>query len=134
MDININEIKRLLSAGERSAISISTFEKIIELLEQKTQLSIEQSRELIILRQELLAKEQECEEWRHDFARTIDLIDNFRITKEDLQHKCKEYEKAFDSIKEIVNEPCVMEEDCEHCSNDCEHRDILNIIKRAEEQ
>ena len=54
----IQEVKHLLSIGQRASISTKTFEEIIELLEHKTQLSIKQSKELIRLRKELQKNEQ----------------------------------------------------------------------------
>ena len=43
------------------------------------------------------------------------------------------YRNAFNEIEKIVNEPCVADaqEDCKHCDNWCEHKDILDIINKA---
>lgn len=55
------------------------------------------------------------------FNRKLELID-----------KPSRYRKALEEIEEIVKEPCVdAQEDCKHCDNWCEHKDILEIINKA---
>lgn len=52
---------------------------------------------------------------------------------EDLEAKCNYLKICIDKIEDIVNEPCVAEEDCKHCFNNCEHKDILNMIAKTQE-
>ena len=50
-------------------------------------------------------------------------------------NKLLDYKEALESIKGIVSEPCnIAEKTCKECKSNCEHKDILNIIKRIEEQ
>ncbi len=43
------------------------------------------------------------------------------------------YKQALDEIEEIANEPCIADtqEDCKSCDGNCEHKDILGIIRKA---
>lgn len=47
--------------------------------------------------------------------------------------ECEKCIKALEEIEKIVNEPCIVDaqEDCKHCDNWCEHKDILDIINKA---
>lgn len=59
--------------------------------------------------------------------------DEFREMSEKLKSENDRYRKALEEIEKIVNEPCVADaqEDCKHCDNWCEHKDILDIINKA---
>ena len=58
---------------------------------------------------------------------------NLVVQAIELNEKYEKLKKALEEIEEIVNEPCVgdAQEDCKHCDNWCEHKDILDIINKA---
>lgn len=58
---------------------------------------------------------------------------NLVVQAIELNEKYEKLKKALEKIEEIVNEPCVgdAQEDCKHCDNWCEHKDILNIINKV---
>lgn len=60
-------------------------------------------------------------------------IQNLIQEVEDLEAKCNYLKICIDKIEDIVNEPCVAEEDCKHCFSNCEHKDILNMIAKTQE-
>lgn len=140
-----------------------------ELLEQKTQLSIKQSKELIRLRKELQENQKKNRKLLQENDELKVLIKHWRETSmsdsqeveilseiiEEIRKKFQidyiideqtgkryyrsnkllDYKEALESIKEIVSEPCnIAEKTCKACKSNCEHKDILNIIKRVEEQ
>lgn len=139
------------------------------MLEQKTQLSIKQSKELIRLRKELQENQkknrkllQENDElkvlikhWRETSMSDSQEVENLSEIIEEIRKKFQidyiideqtgkryyrsnkllDYKEALESINEIVSEPCnIAEKTCKECKSNCEHKDILNIIKRVEEQ
>lgn len=85
-------------------------------------------------------------------SKDITDADDFERIFEDIEQTYSEYEelrkenvnldreneilyKALKEIEGIVSEPCnIAEKTCKECKSNCEHRYILNIIKRAEEQ
>ena len=58
---------------------------------------------------------------------------NLVVQAMELNEKYEKLKKALEEIEEIVNEPCVgdAQEDCKHCDNWCEHKDILDIINKV---
>ena len=69
---------------------------------------------------------QECEALKSESFTREELI---TLQEKDIVRYCK----ALEEIEKIVNEPCVADaqEDCKHCDNWCEHKDILDIINKA---
>ena len=85
-------------------------------------------------------------------SKDITDADDFERIFEDIEQTYSEYEelrkenvnldreneilyKALKEIEGIVSEPCnIAEKTCKECKSNCEHKDILNIIKMAEEQ
>lgn len=41
------------------------------------------------------------------------------------------YKQALEDIREIVNEPCIEDEDCETCDTNCMCKEILYIINEV---
>lgn len=65
-------------------------------------------------------------------------IQNLIQEVEDLEAKCGKIDhlrNCLDEIEGIVNEPCdINENSCKKCDSNCEHKDILNIIAKAQEK
>ena len=53
--------------------------------------------------------------------------------KDKWREEAERLRNTLDKIEDIVNEPCVAEEDCKHCLSNCEHKDILNMIAKTQE-
>lgn len=56
-------------------------------------------------------------------------IDNYKITWE--IDKCNKYKQALEEVREIANEPCIDDEDCETCNENCMSKDIINKINEV---
>ena len=48
-----------------------------------------------------------------------------------IQNQNDEYRSALEEIREIVNEPCIEDEDCETCDSDCMCKEILDKINEV---
>ena len=108
-ETKIQEVKHLLSTGQRTSISTKTFEEIIELLEHKTQLSIKQSKELIRLRKELQKNEQKNRKLLKDNEELKVLTKHWRNTSitdsqdvERLSEELQAKEKEIEQVKKFV--------------------------------
>lgn len=59
----------------------------------------------------------------------IEKLDNIRYR--DIK-RIEKYKQAIKDIEGIVSEPCgIAEKTCKECNSNCEHKDILNIIKKV---
>ena len=60
------------------------------------------------------------------------------MNKETLIYNCEKFregnikfKQALEEIKEIANEPCIDDEDCETCNENCMSKDIINKINEV---
>ena len=57
---------------------------------------------------------------------------NLVVQAMELNEKYEKFKKALAEIEEIVNEACTeSQSDCKSCNSSCEHKDILDIIRKA---
>ena len=57
---------------------------------------------------------------------------NLVVQAMELNEKYEKFKKALEEVEEIVNEPCTdSQSDCKSCNSSCEHKDILDIIRKA---
>lgn len=88
--------------------------------------------EVLDLTHQLNVKTQECEELKEKNKVLQKLVSELEYSVQtgiELNARCC---NALEEIEEIVKEPCVdAQEDCKHCDNWCEHKDILEIIHKA---
>lgn len=84
------------------------------------------------LLKQLTCKTQECEELKEKNKVLQKLVSELEYSVQTGIELNARYCNALEEIEEIVNEPCVdAQEDCKHCDNRCEHKDILEIINKA---
>lgn len=60
-----------------------------------------------------------------------------KMYKKDLESEVllkAKYYLTLQEIKEIVSEPCLDDENCITCNSNCSNKDILKLIKKAEEE
>lgn len=50
---------------------------------------------------------------------------------EKLKAKNEKYKQALEEVREIANEPCIDDEDCETCNENCMSKDIINKINEV---
>lgn len=62
----------------------------------------------------ILERLEELDEWKHN--------DKLLLWK---------YRSALEEIREIVNEPCIEDEDCETCDSNCMCKEILDKINEV---
>ena len=77
--------------------------------------------------------EQECEELKEKNKVLQKLVSELEYNTQTGIELNDRYCNALEEIEKIVNEPCVADaqEDCKHCDNWCEHKDILDIINKV---
>ncbi len=104
--INLDDVKFLLSTGQRMAITTRTFEKIIDLLEEKTA--------------ECEEREQDAENWAYKAGLATGKASRYRKALEDI-------ERHFECRCDICRDNYGLGADCSVCW----HKDIRNIISRV---
>lgn len=143
--IILNDVKDLLFTGQRSSITTSTFEKIIDFLAQKTR----ECEELKKYIQEREVWGDHCEFCKHNDKENCHqniILDNLKTINS--------YRKALEEIQTLTGKiisnddqpACVMDTECplnggvgfdNHCNENCpliSAKQILNIINKAKER
>ena len=111
--INKGELKNLrflLQSGQKLAISTKEFERVFDKID-----SLEQENKE-------LKKKIELDEVQ---------LNSYFIGEENICKENEKYRSVLEEIREIVNEPCIEDEDCETCDSNCMCKEILDKINEV---
>lgn len=77
------------------------------------------------------ALEQENERLKEEITKLSDPRYQISKVNEGYYNRMNTYKQALQEIREIVSEPCIVDENCQTCNSGCMQKDILTKINEV---